>query len=110
MQFTHWDSDQTRKWDISDPKAVRLTQKTGVDSQPFSIVDNSGFVGVLNVAEPRNVVPSRKFIADKIVLKFIQSTLATKRERLDCGQVQDNVYQISPGKWSFGCGCMGSTR
>ena len=51
-------------------------------SQPFSIVDNSGFVEVLNVAEPKYVVPSRKFITDKIVPEIYSELLVQLKDDL----------------------------
>jgi len=64
-------SDRTIIWDMNDPRAVKLTRKVGemvaLDSRPFSVVENSGFVGVLNATELRHVIPCRKFITDKTI-------------------------------------------
>ena len=49
-------SDQVRVWDINDPQAFKIHRKVGemicLDSQPFSIVDNHGFTGLLQALEP----------------------------------------------------------
>ena len=35
-----------------------------VDLQPFSIVDDSGFCPLMREAEPRYMIPSRKYVSD----------------------------------------------
>ena len=38
-----------------------------LDCQPLSVVDNVGFIRVMNAAEPRYVLPSRKYITDRTI-------------------------------------------
>ena len=55
-----------------------------LDSQLFSIVDNSCLFGVLNVAEPRYVLHSRKFINDKVVPEIYSEIIVQVKDDLGC--------------------------
>ena len=38
-----------------------------LDSQPLSVVDDKGFVSLLNTLEPRYVIPSRKYVTETVL-------------------------------------------
>ena len=61
--------DRGRKWDISDIRAQRVhklvMEMIALDKQPFSLVENIGFVRLLQVLEPRYTLPSRKYLIEK---------------------------------------------
>ena len=65
---------RTKAWDFDDPRALALNTKIGemiaLDCQPLSVVDNVGFIRVMNAAEPRYVLPSRKYITDRYYYQF----------------------------------------
>lgn len=58
-------------WATDDPRAVRLSRKIGemiaLDCQPFSVVNDTGFVRLLNAMEPRYKIPSRKYITENVL-------------------------------------------
>ena len=74
-------SSRTKVRDLSDPQAVEITTKVGemiaLDCQPFSVVDNIGFICLLHVAEPRYSLPSRRHITET-VLPQIHSRILSK--------------------------------
>lgn len=37
------------------------------DNQPFSVVEDSGLIRLVRVFEPRYVLPSKKYLVDKIL-------------------------------------------
>ena len=57
--------DRGRKWDISDIRAQRVhkfvMEMIVLDNQPFLLVEDIGFVQLLQVLEPRYTLPSRKY-------------------------------------------------
>ena len=63
--------DKSRKWDISDARAQRVhkfvMEMIALDNQPFSLVEDKGFVRLLQVLEPRYSLPSRKYFVEKIL-------------------------------------------
>ena len=52
-------SDKTQKWDINDPRAHKIHTRIGemiaLDYQPFSIVDDIGFIHLLCPLEPKKI-------------------------------------------------------
>ena len=38
-----------------------------LDNQPFSVVEDPGFIRLVSVLEPRYVIPSRKYLVDKVL-------------------------------------------
>ena len=63
--------DRGRKWDINDARAQRVhkfvMEMIALDNQPFSFVEDLGFVRLLQVLEPRYSLPSRKYLVKKIL-------------------------------------------
>ena len=63
--------DRSRTWEINDRRAQRIHQRIGemiaLDSQPLSVVDDKGFVSLLNTLEPRYVIPSKKYITETVL-------------------------------------------
>ena len=56
--------DRSRKWDINDARSQPIhkfvMEMIALDNQPFSLVEDIGFVRLLQVLEPRYSLPSRK--------------------------------------------------
>lgn len=70
-------SDKARKWDINDPRAqhihTRIGEMIALDYQPFSIVDDVGFVRLLHSLEPRYVTPSRRYVTETVMPKIYET-------------------------------------
>ena len=63
--------DEGRKWDINDTRAQRVhmfvMEIIALGNQPFSLVEDLGFVQLLQVLEPKYSLPSRKYLVEKIL-------------------------------------------
>ena len=63
--------DRGRKWDINDARAQQVhklvMEMIALGNQPFSLVEDLGFVRLLQVLEPRYSLPSRKYLVKKIL-------------------------------------------
>ena len=62
--------DRARVWDVNDARAQQFTEMIALDCQPFSIVDNIGFMQLLKALEPRYLLPSRRYVTETILLKL----------------------------------------
>ena len=64
-------------WGLNDPRALCIHRKIGemiaVDNQPFSLVENIGFICLLHTLEPRYNLPSRKYFSEAIVPSMVAS-------------------------------------
>ena len=63
--------DSGHKWDINDARAQQahkcVMEMIAFDNQPFSLMEDIGFVRLLQVLEPRYILPSRKYLVNKIL-------------------------------------------
>ena len=79
-------SSRTKAWEIDDPRALALTTKIGemiaLDCQPLSLVDNVGFIRVIQAAEPRYVLPSRKYITERTIPQIHSRVFSKVKESL----------------------------
>ena len=77
---------RVRIWDINDPRSVRITRRIAemiaIDCQPISVVDDLGFVRVLQTAEPRYSIPSRKYITESILPDIHANITAKVKDEL----------------------------
>jgi hypothetical protein len=68
------------KFDRDHPKQILITQKIAEmmcrDNQPFTIVEDAGFRALLNAAEPRYTIPSRKTFSEHIVPKLYSEIIS----------------------------------
>jgi hypothetical protein len=66
--------DQVKVWDINDGRGWKVHQRIGeimnLDKQPFSIVEDNGFVRLVNILEPRYKLPSRKYLVETVLPKM----------------------------------------
>ena len=62
-----------------------------LDSQPFSIVEDRGFLRLLAHVSPRYIMPSRKYFSDKVVPKMY----ATLRDKTCQYLHSDGRFPIS---------------
>lgn len=63
--------DSKKKFDLKHPKALEITGQIALmiakDQQPYSIVEDDGFRGLLKYLEPRYQPVSRKFMAKTVI-------------------------------------------
>ena len=63
-------NDQVKIWDTNDVRSQRITCYIGemlcLDFQPFSIVEDVGFIRLMKAIEPRYKLPSRIYMAETI--------------------------------------------
>ena len=68
-------------WTYDHPQHKKITnwiaEMMALDSQPFSIVEDAGFLRLLTNVRPRYVMPSRKYFSEKIIPRIF-STIKTK--------------------------------
>ena len=70
-QLTLQAAGQNSVWGINDPRALHIHRKIGemisVDNQPFSVVEDVGFIHLLHSLEPRYKIPSRKYFSETVI-------------------------------------------
>lgn len=63
--------DRQKPYSIDHPRAKvlshRIAEIMAVDLQPFSIVNDPGFCRLMKEAEPRYVIPSRKYFSEVLI-------------------------------------------
>ena len=63
--------EQKEPWHYDHPEHIKVTKRIAemiaIDSQPFSIVEDTGFTRLLACVCPRYAVPSRKYFSEKII-------------------------------------------
>ena len=76
---------RVKVWDINDPKAERIHHKIAemmaLDYQPLSVVNDVGFISLLQMIEPKYKVPSRKYFTENVLPK-IKENIDTKLAQL----------------------------
>ncbi|XP_047127648.1 zinc finger BED domain-containing protein 4 [Hydra vulgaris] len=64
-------SKSQKVWSINDSRSQTINRKIGLmmalDSQPFTLVEDTGFNNLMNHLEPRYCMPSRKFFSKTII-------------------------------------------
>ena len=80
-QLTPFESgDRVRMWDINDPRAQRVHRLIGemiaIDIQPFSVMENEGFINLLSTLEPRYSLPSRKYMTETVLPRIMAGVTA----------------------------------
>jgi len=67
-------------WDINDFRAQRVHRLIGemiaIDTQPFSVVENKGFINLLSALEPRYSLPSRKYMTETVLPRIMAGVTA----------------------------------
>ena len=79
-------SSRTKVWESSDPRAIDITTKVAemisLDCQPFSIVNDVGFIRLLQAAEPRYTLPSRRHITETVLPKVHSRVMSKVQHEL----------------------------
>ena len=64
-----------KKWGINSPCAQKMTRKIGemiaLDNHPFSVVEDIGFLRLMQQLEPRYSVPSRKYVTEVVIPRIV---------------------------------------
>jgi hypothetical protein len=76
-----------KAWDIDSAEAPRVHEAIGrmiaLDVQPYAVVENRGFKRLVEVLEPRYVMPSRKFFSEKVIPEMYDSARANVQTAID---------------------------
>ena len=67
-----------------------------LDSQPFSVVEDSGFVSLLKEIEPRYTIPSRKYVTETVLPRIVKGVTDEVRKEVQCVE----WYSFSTDIWS----------
>lgn len=69
--------ERSQTWDINDARAQRIHKRKidmiALDCQPFTIVEDPGFVRLLYELQPRYNIPSRKYLVNNILPQVYSS-------------------------------------
>jgi len=86
---------QKEPWNYDNPEHKRVTERIAemiaLDSQPFSIVEDTGFLRLLAHVSPRYITPSRKYFSDKIIPEMY----VTLKEKIFQDLHSDGEFPIS---------------
>lgn len=71
-QLTLMDSFASKKiWDINDRRSKAINEKVmkmmALDNQPFSMVEDDGFIQLIAHLQPRYMLPSRRYFSDTML-------------------------------------------
>lgn len=71
-QLTLMESFASKKiWDINDHRSKAINEKImkmmALDNQPFSIVEDDGFIDLMAHLQPRYMLPSRRYFSDTML-------------------------------------------
>jgi len=76
-----------KTWAIDSAEATRVHEAIGrmiaIDVQPYSLVDDAGFKGVVRALEPRYFLPSRKYFSTKVIPEMYDATRARVQSEVD---------------------------
>ena len=69
--------DLKKSFEPSDPKQLKITRLIGemiaLDTQPFSIVEDAGFIQLTHFMEPRYRMPDRTHFSRRVIPDYIQN-------------------------------------
>ena len=72
------------KWKIDTPEAIRVHKAIGLmiarDLQPYSIVEDAGFLNLIKTLEPRYEIPCRRYFRERVI-PDIYEQVKTKIQR-----------------------------
>ena len=68
--------ERSRPYPVDHPLAQKITRLIGemvvVDCQPFSIVEDEGFVKLVKELQPRYQIPSRKYFSTTLIPQMFE--------------------------------------
>ena len=86
--------------DINDDRAQlvhrRIMEMIAVDSQPFSVIEDIGFIRLISTLEPRYTLPSRQYMTSKILPEIHQNVAKSIKHILITGQ----FYSFTTDVWT----------
>ena len=96
--------DKLRQWDINDVRAQRIhrlvAEMIALDTQPFSVVEDVGFVRLVKTLEPRYTLPSRKYLVEKILPTVHRDLMSKVREKIE----KVIYFSFTTDAWSASAG------
>jgi len=96
--------DKITLWDINNLKANEIHYKIGemiaVDNQPFTIVENVGFINLVKSLEPRYQIPSRKYFSNNIIPTIYDKCCSKILDLIDIEKSQKNWISLTSDKWT----------
>ena len=63
-------------WQVNSRRSIFRIADPTIDSQPFSIVEDTGFLRLLSNIYPLYAVPSRKYFAEKVIPEMFSTIKA----------------------------------
>ena len=86
--------DRVKPWDVNDKRAqlihCRIVEMIALDSQPFSVVEDLGFIRFVTALEPRYSLPSRQYLTSKVLPKIFEETVESVQQLL----IKCSVFQF----------------
>ena len=62
-------------WNINDHRSKAIKEKImkmmALDNQPFSIVEDDGFINLMSHLQPRYMLPSCRYFSDTMLHKYM---------------------------------------
>lgn len=78
---------QKKIWDINDHRALPIHQKImkmiAIDNQPFTIVEDQGFIELLAHLQPKYMIPSRRYFSEVMLPKAYEDVKSQISAELD---------------------------
>ena len=69
------------------------------DMQPFSVVEDMGFIWLVKALEPRYTVPSRKYLIEKVLPAVHYDVMSKVREKIE----NVDYFSFTTDAWSAMC-------
>lgn len=99
---------QKKIWDINDHRALPIHQKImkmiAIDNQPFTIVEDQGFIELLAHLQPKYMIPSRRYFSEVMLPKAYEDVKSQISAELDPQNAPHLSFTsdvwTSPHSWS----------
>jgi len=95
-------------WDINDSRSQAISNKIvkmmASDNQPFSIVEDQGFIELLAHLEHRYLIPSRKYFTQEALPKLydnVRSSIANELGKAKFISITSDLWTCSHSNKSF---------
>ena len=95
-------------WDINDSRSQAISNKIVImmasDNQPFSIVEDQGFIELLAHLEHHYLIPSRKYFTQEALPKLydsVRSSIANELDKAKFISITSDLWTCSHSNESF---------
>lgn len=100
--------EKRKLWDINDHKAIKLHNIIGemiaCDNQPYSFVEDVGFLKLMKEAQPRYKVPTRKYFQYSVLpsmYKECKTKISSLLETAEAVSLTSDIWTSSVNNHSF---------